>query len=314
MIKILSIFELCCYACALLSGLLCREKLSLREQPTKTIHNTNSIEHPLKTNSTRPSFEEETLRLNRSQRVGFSAMFIIPVIFLGSLTILSRIDGEITIDEEEVNTNEKGKAKGNGKGNNKARGKEKASQKARQGDDNDGEVLKENLRVINKRVCCQLLRSYLVMLTTYFVLATSRRVPWPKTEEIDMKGCMCKANQDSRQVQATINRETSGRLKKKRNREVGEMVMDKTHLKLKKHGINCNRFHKNGHNKVTCKLPQPQAPPSQLHTNCIITVNNQQQRSSSSVTVQQQTTASDINLCFRHCSVSKKSFQVFIPT
>ncbi|CAI8611348.1 unnamed protein product [Vicia faba] len=299
MIKILSIFELCCYACALLSGLLCREKLSLREQPTKTIHNTNSIEHPLKTNSTRPSFEEETLRLNRSQRVGFSAMFIIPVIFLGSLTILSRIDGEITIDEEEVNTNEKGKAKGNGKGNNKARGKEKASQKARQGDDNDGEVLKENLRVINKRVCCQLLRSYLVMLTTYFVLGLHVQVI---------------ANQDSRQVQATINRETSGRLKKKRNREVGEMVMDKTHLKLKKHGINCNRFHKNGHNKVTCKLPQPQAPPSQLHTNCIITVNNQQQRSSSSVTVQQQTTASDINLCFRHCSVSKKSFQVFIPT
>ncbi|KAI5394157.1 hypothetical protein KIW84_061018 [Lathyrus oleraceus] len=55
-----------------------------------------------------------------------------------------------------------------------------------------------------------------------------------------------------------------GRPKKKRNIEVGEMVRDETHLKQAKYGIKCNRWHEDGHNKATCKLPQPQAPPSQV--------------------------------------------------
>ncbi|KAI5389033.1 hypothetical protein KIW84_074620 [Lathyrus oleraceus] len=54
------------------------------------------------------------------------------------------------------------------------------------------------------------------------------------------------------------------RPKKKRNREVGEMVRDETHLKRANHGIKCSRFHKEGHNKATCKLPQPVVPLTQV--------------------------------------------------
>ncbi|CAK8578415.1 unnamed protein product [Lathyrus sativus] len=55
-----------------------------------------------------------------------------------------------------------------------------------------------------------------------------------------------------------------GRPKKKRNREAGEMVRGETHMKSERHGIKCSRCHKDGHKKATCKLPQPQAPPSQV--------------------------------------------------
>ncbi|KAI5401117.1 hypothetical protein KIW84_065816 [Lathyrus oleraceus] len=55
-----------------------------------------------------------------------------------------------------------------------------------------------------------------------------------------------------------------GSPKKKRNREAGEMARDETHLKQEKHGIKCSHCHKDGHNKSTCRLPQPQAPPSQV--------------------------------------------------
>jgi hypothetical protein len=41
-------------------------------------------------------------------------------------------------------------------------------------------------------------------------------------------------------------------------------VRDETHLKRANHGINCSRFHKEGHNKFTCKLPQPVVPPTQV--------------------------------------------------
>ncbi|CAK8568045.1 unnamed protein product [Lathyrus sativus] len=54
------------------------------------------------------------------------------------------------------------------------------------------------------------------------------------------------------------------RPKKKRNREAREMVRDEAHIKKAKHGIKCSRCHKDGHNKVTCKLPQPQASSSQV--------------------------------------------------
>lgn len=51
-----------------------------------------------------------------------------------------------------------------------------------------------------------------------------------------------------------INRQP-GRPKKKRNRDVGEMVRDEIHLKMENHGIKCSRCQKEGHNKATCKLP-----------------------------------------------------------
>lgn len=55
-----------------------------------------------------------------------------------------------------------------------------------------------------------------------------------------------------------------GRPKKKRNRKVGEMVRDETHLKRANHGIKYNRCHKEGHNKATSKRPQPVVPPTQV--------------------------------------------------
>lgn len=54
------------------------------------------------------------------------------------------------------------------------------------------------------------------------------------------------------------------RPKKKRKREVGEMMRDGTHLKGANRGIKCSRCHKEGHNKTTCKLPQPVVPPTQV--------------------------------------------------
>ncbi|CAK8560614.1 unnamed protein product [Lathyrus sativus] len=54
------------------------------------------------------------------------------------------------------------------------------------------------------------------------------------------------------------------RPKKKRNRKDGEMVRDETHMKRERHGIKFSRCHKDGHNKATCKLPQPQASSSQV--------------------------------------------------
>ncbi|CAK8533063.1 unnamed protein product [Lathyrus sativus] len=42
------------------------------------------------------------------------------------------------------------------------------------------------------------------------------------------------------------------------------MVRYKTHIKRERHGIKCSRCHKDGHNKATCKLPQPQASSSQV--------------------------------------------------
>ncbi|KAI5448588.1 hypothetical protein KIW84_015844 [Lathyrus oleraceus] len=54
------------------------------------------------------------------------------------------------------------------------------------------------------------------------------------------------------------------RPKKKRNGEAGEMVRDETHLKRANYGTKCSLYHKDSHNKATCKLPQPQASSSQV--------------------------------------------------
>ena len=55
-----------------------------------------------------------------------------------------------------------------------------------------------------------------------------------------------------------------GRPKKKRNREVIEMVRGDTRLKRANQGIKCICCHKEGHNKATCKLPQPVVPLTQV--------------------------------------------------
>ncbi|CAK8565667.1 unnamed protein product [Lathyrus sativus] len=78
----------------------------------------------------------------------------------------------------------------------------------------------------------------------------NRKALWEKTSVVDLQPPPIK-----RQPRMT---------KKKRNREAGEMMRDETHIKRARHGIKCSRCHKDGHNKATCKQPQPQAPPSQV--------------------------------------------------
>lgn len=59
-------------------------------------------------------------------------------------------------------------------------------------------------------------------------------------------------------LQSPLIKRQLGRPKKKRNREAREIVRDETHLKQANHGIKCSRCHKEGHNKATCKLSQPE--------------------------------------------------------
>ncbi|CAK8532920.1 unnamed protein product [Lathyrus sativus] len=75
-------------------------------------------------------------------------------------------------------------------------------------------------------------------------------VLWAKTSVIDLQPPPIKKQPE--------------RPKKKRNMEAGEMVRNETHMKMERHGIKCSRCHKDGHNKATCKQPQPQASSSQV--------------------------------------------------
>lgn len=64
---------------------------------------------------------------------------------------------------------------------------------------------------------------------------------WTKTNVIDLRPFPIKRQ--------------PGRPKKKRNKEVKEQVRNESQLKREKFGIKCSRFHKDGHNKTTWKLP-----------------------------------------------------------
>jgi len=60
-------------------------------------------------------------------------------------------------------------------------------------------------------------------------------------------------------------RRQPGRPKKKRNKEVGELLKDEGQLRRGRWGVKCTRCKQPGHNKATCKLP-PAAQPAQTAT------------------------------------------------
>jgi len=57
-------------------------------------------------------------------------------------------------------------------------------------------------------------------------------------------------------------RKQLGRPKKKRNKEAHEVVKDDAQMRRDGWGMKCGRCKQSGHNKSTCKLPQPPIPPT----------------------------------------------------